>query len=186
VSQSLDSDGDHTHDASPFGHGRVGHQKGDPWGRADERLVLRPRWVMVVVWLLGSIPFLLLGAIGWASVLEGASNGAAWALGVVGVSIGLLPLALALRCRLILTPDGFRIRWLWRGRLVPWSAVRTFDATDDVGIGYPTLGARWLPRKTEELRKFWSYSRREIPTFGRSQQYMVETLNSWLNRYSGP
>ncbi len=147
---------------------------------------------MLLAWLLGSIPFLLLGAIDWASVLGGGSNDqTAWAMGVVGASIGLLALALALRCRLILTPDGFRIRWLWRGRLIPWSAVRTFYATDDVGIGFPTLGARWVPRQTAAakpglLRQFWSYSCREIPTFGRSQQYMLETLNSWLNRYSGP
>jgi hypothetical protein len=146
---------------------------------------------MLVVWVLGSLPFLLLGAIGWASVLDGAPNDqAAWVMGVAGASLGLLALALALRCRLILTPDGFRIRWLWRGRLVPWSAVRTFYATDDVGIGYPTLGARWVPRQTAAakpglLRQFWTYSRCEIPTFGRSQQYMLEMLNSWLKRYSG-
>ena len=161
-----------------------------PVRRSDERLVLRPGWFLLTVWLLAGIPFTVLGIAGCASALADPSDPLGWVLIAAGLLFGVLPLLFVARCRLILMPDGFRVRRLWKGRLVPWSAVRGFYAADDVGApGALTRGVRWLPRQPAEpaagmVRLFWGYNRREVPTFGRSREDMLETLQTWLQRYS--
>jgi hypothetical protein len=161
---------------------------GNPRDPHQNRFVLRPRTFTRVLWVLGSLPFLALAAaIGWASLVEGESiNAGGLAVAAACGVIGLVPLALVMRCRLILTPDGFRLQRLGSGRLVPWTTVSSFEAVDDVGVPpWLVLGARWIPEQVEDvsLRAFWNYSSCEIPVFGRNQQQMVETLNDWLDRY---
>jgi len=161
----------------------------------NESLLLRPGWFLMTTWFLGSILFIVIGAIGWAYALGSAniSDGTivAWVVAVGGTLMVVILLGFILRSRLILTPEGFRVRWLWGGRLVPWTKVTRFYADDAVGgPAAPTRGVCYVPRDDVDLdagmaRQIWAAWHREIPTFGRSRDYMLETLQAWLTRYSG-
>lgn len=157
----------------------------------SERLVLRPGWFLVTTWMLSAFAFLLVGAIGWESILGGAPNELGWIFAAGGTVACAILIALVLRCRLILSPEGFRLRRLWRGRLVQWSTVKTFAAIDDVGApAFVSRGVSWEPLDPTApgLRRWTStyltYGRFEIPVFGGSREHMLKTLQSWLSTYS--
>jgi hypothetical protein len=155
-----------------------------------ERAVLQPGRGPLYAWLLPGIACSLVGAIGWIGVANSAGE-AAWWMALGGTLFGAPLLALAARSRLILTPEGFRLRYLFRGRLVPWTSVLKFYPSN---IGYPPLipGVTWLPRDIVLPRSMWGYlrlgmsgSRREMNVYGGSRDQMLQTLNAWLAQYGG-
>ena len=146
----------------------------------SERLVLRPGWLRTTAMVLGSVLFLIVGA----SAASPRTELAWW----VGVGLAVVPLAVAFRCRLILTAEGFRFRWIWKGRLVPWSSVIAFYPTTlglSPGVGWVLRDGPALPRSPWQwLRLMWRVERWQMPAFGGSREQTLETLNRWLNRYS--
>jgi hypothetical protein len=157
----------------------------ESFAAVSDRLELRPNWFVLTIVVLGSIAALLLGAIGWLAMLAASQDG--WPMAATGTLLGLSGLAVALRWRLILTIEGFRMRVLWNTRIVPWSAVQSFEAD-------PRGGISWLPRDRPVMpHTAWQWAaaigmakNRRMPIFGVSTQDMLATMNAWLNRYSPP
>ena len=146
----------------------------------SESMVLRPGWLWTTATVLSSLLFLVVGA----SVAGRGTELVLW----VGVGLALVPLAIAVRCRLILTAEGFRFRWIWKGRLVPWSSVSAFYPTIvglSPGIGWSPRDRPALPQsRWQWLRLMWRVGHWQMPAIGRSREQTLDTLNSWLNRYA--
>ncbi|TME07054.1 MAG: DUF2207 domain-containing protein [Chloroflexi bacterium] len=146
---------------------------------ADEQLELRPNWSVVAILFFSSAMCLLIAV---TTLLTSMATQGAWLVASAAGLLGFLGLVIAVRIRLILTPDGFRYRVVWKGRFVPWNEVRRFEP--DV----PPLGVYWLPvdrpPMPESPWQWWvamsAAQARHIPLFGASRKRMVETLNSWL------
>lgn len=149
----------------------------------DNSLVMRLHPAVIAACVATAVITLVVGFIALGG---GGGNGAA-VVAVAAWLIGLLAVATAIRSQLLLTRDGFRARYLWRGRTVPWSEVRQFSEAP----GF--LGAIWTPRAAIPLpttrfqmaRAVWGVSRYEIALFGASRRELVDTLNAWMERYSG-
>jgi hypothetical protein len=154
----------------------------DPIG---ERLELRPNWAVIGSLIAGGILAFGIGARGWASLQAGSED--AWVVAGAGALMGVAAVAIAVRSRLILTPEGFRVRILWSGRLVPWSSVRRFEP--DV---FPR-GLWWLPQERPTMPEtlwqwlvaMWGQAHRSIPFFGRSRPFLLQTMTAWLEQYEG-
>lgn len=157
-----------------------------PGAPVSERLELRLNWLVLTGILLATVICFAVGAVAWLDMRSG--NQDAWPLAVAGLLLGLVGLAATVRYRLILTPEGFRTRFLWNGRLVRWRSVRRFEA--DV----LARGIWWLPRDRPAIphsASQWSAaigaaSRRHIALFGPSTAGLLATMNEWLNQYSVP
>ena len=157
-----------------------------PGASVGERLELRLNWLVLTGILLATVICFAVGAVAWLDMRSGSQD--AWPLAAAGILLGLVGLAAAVHCRLILTPEGFRTRFLWNGRLVRWSSVRRFEA--DV----LARGIWWLPRDRPAMpESAWQWAaaigaagRRHIPLFGPGAGGLLATMNEWLNRYSAP
>jgi hypothetical protein len=155
-----------------------------PGAPVSERLELRLNWLALTGILLASVICFAVGAVAWLDMRSGSHD--AWPLAAAGLLLSLVGLAAAVRYRLILTPEGFRTRFLWNGRLVRWSSVRRFEA--DV----LARGIWWLPQDRPAIPKsVWRWAtairaagRRHIALFGPSTADLLATMNEWLNRYS--
>lgn len=157
-----------------------------PGAPVSERLELKLNWLPLSGILLASVICFAVGAVAWLNMRSGSQD--AWPLAAAGLLLSLVGLAAAVRYRLILTPEGFRTRFLWNGRLVRWSSVRSFEA--DV----LARGMSWLPRDRPAMpQSAWQWAtairaagRRHIALFGPSTASLLATMNEWLNRYSAP
>jgi hypothetical protein len=143
-------------------------------------LELRPNTLVTAAWAFAGVISLVVGWIVWA---EGG-----WPISIAAAALALLAVLLIVRARLLLTPEGFRVRYLWDGPLVQWNAVSSF--MPDQGL----QGAVWLPRDAPPMpRTTWQWmkmifavGRHNLLLFGSSRQEMVATLNQWLSRYGDP
>jgi hypothetical protein len=158
-----------------------------------ESLVLRPGSMHTL--LIAGIPLTAFAAIGSWILLGGRLYVQGWVIVALVWVAGGGALLLAARSRLILTPQGFRLRWLLKGRLVPWTAVARFYPAQVRGWGslVESPGVAWLPKGLqlpESAMGFLDFgiaaANRGMPTFGRSRDEMLQTLNAWLDRYGGP
>jgi len=149
----------------------------------DDRLELRLHPAVMAACVATGVICIVIGLI----ALGGGRGKSAAVVALAAWAVGLLVVATAIRSRLLLTPDGFRARYLWSRRSVPWSAVREFWEAP----GF--LGAIWTPRgrfplpttRLQWARAVWGVSRYEIALFGASRRELVDTLNAWLQRYAG-
>lgn len=157
-----------------------------PRDPATERLELRLNWLVLTAILVGTFlcfAVVAVALLGWPSAGRGL-----WVLMAAGLAVSLVVVAVATRYRLILTPAGFRTRFVSNGRLVPWTSVRRFDA-DVLG-----RGILWLPRDRPAMpqsasqwaRAMYAAGNRHIALFGPSTSELLATMNEWLNRYSTP
>jgi hypothetical protein len=140
-------------------------------------LELRPNRLVIAAWAFAGVISLVVGWIVWA---EGG-----WPISIAAAALALLSILLIVRARLILTPEGFHVRYLWDGPVVPWNAVSGF--VPDQGL----QGAVWLrrdappmPRTKWQLTKaMFAVGRQNLLLFGSSRREMVATLDRWLSRY---
>src|ERR1700738_3802606 len=156
----------------------------NPTDPVSDRLELRLHWLGTGGLVVCSVISLALAAASWSSMTAGEPGGE-----VIFAASGVLflvPLAMAIRTRLILTPEGFRVRYLWAGRLVPWDAGGTF---------YPDIAPRgiyWFPRarwsmpetRRQWLTAMWRTDQQNIPLFGPNRASLLATMNAWLAQYS--
>jgi hypothetical protein len=151
---------------------------------ANDRLELRLNRFVVLACVVASVICFGIGAVVLTSRREDA-----WVVAALGALAGLFILALAVRTRLILTSEGFRVRLLWGGPLVRWSSVRRFEPDP---VAPAVYGIYWLPRdglampstRRDWLVAIWRTSFRHVPNFGTSPSYLLETMNAWLDRYA--